>query len=262
MTKLIPNPKLFFTLTLASLLIFFLDQAKFLSLPKTGLSYLTTPVQYGFYKTGQAVQNQFSFIFSARFAALENKALQKQMGELISENAALRKQLVETKAQAEQGTYLDQQTYKTINARPIGLSRYLNIDKGTKDGIKLNQAVVFQNNFLGQIKNVGEKTSSILLSTDPDSKIAAFSINKEGKAKGIIIGQFGSEILMDKILHDEKISIDDLVYSEGLENSLPRGLVLGQVKEVLTRENEIFKQAKIKPVFDLRDLDVVFVIIE
>lgn len=262
MAKLIPDLKLFLLLILASFLIFFLDQAKFLSLPKAGLSYLTTPLQYGFYKTGQAAQNQFGFIFSARFAAKENKALQKQLGELISENASLRTQLIEAKAQVEQNTYLDPKTYKTVAARPIGLSRYLNIDKGTKDGIKLNQAVVFQNNFLGQIKNVGEKTASILLSTDPDSKIASFSINKEGKAKGIIIGQFGSEILMDKILHGEKISAGDLVYSEGLEGFLPRGLVLGQVKEVLTRENEVFKQAKVKPIFDLRDLDVVFVIIE
>ncbi len=262
MTKLIPNLKLFFTLILASSLIFFLDQAKFLSLPKTGLSYLTTPIQYGFYKTGQAVQNQFSFIFSARFAALENKALQKQMGELISENAALRKQLTETKVQAEQSAYLDPRTYKTITARPIGLSRYLSIDKGSNDGINLNQPVVFRDNFLGVVNMVGEKTSSVLLITDPDSKIAAFSINKEGKAKGVITGQFGSEILMDKILHDEKIAIGDLVYSEGLEKSLPRGLVLGQVKEVLTRENEIFKQAKLKPIFDLKDLDIVFIIIE
>lgn len=262
MAKLIPDLKLFFTLVLASLLIFFLEQAKFLSLPKIAVSYLTTPVQYGLYKTGQAAQNQFGFIFSARFSARENKNLQEQLGKLISENASLQKQLAETKAQAQQGAYLDPQTYKTITARPIGLSRYLNIDKGAKDGIKLNQAVVFQDNFLGQIKNVGEKTSSVLLSTDPDSKIAAFSINKEGKAKGITIGQFGAEILMDKILHDEKISAGDLVYSEGLEDFLPRGLVLGQVKEVLTRENEIFKQAKVKPIFDLRDLDVVFIITE
>lgn len=262
MFKAIPNVQTFLLLIFLSLLIFFLDQAKFLSLPKTGLSYLTTPIQYGFYKTGQTVQNQFGFIFSARFAALENKALRNQLGQLIAENAALRKQLAETKAQAEQSTYLDPQTYKTITARPIGLSRYLRIDKGISDGIVVNQAVVFRNNFLGTVENAGEKTSSVLLTTDPDSRVAVFSINKEGKAKGTASGQFGSEILMDKILHDEKIAINDLVYSEGLEGFLPRGLVLGQVKEVLTRENEVFKQAKVKPIFDLRDLDVVFVIQE
>lgn len=262
MTKLIPNLQLFLILIFASLLLFLLDQVDFLNLPKEGLSYLTTPIKYGLYKSAQTLQNQFLFLFSARFAAKENKALRQQLGELLSENASLRKSLTETRAELEQGEYLDPRTYKTVAARAIGLSRYLNIDKGAKDGVKINQVVIFKDSLLGQVITLSEKNASVRLTTDPDSKMAAFSINKDGKAKGVIVGQFGSEILMDKILHNEKITVGDLVYSEGLEEFLPRGLVLGQVQEVLTRENEVFKQAKIKPIFDIKDLDLTFVIVE
>ena len=67
---------------------------------------------------------------------------------------------------------------------------------------------------------------------------------------------------MDKILHEEKIAVDDLIYSEGGEGFLPRGLILGRVSEVTGKENELFKQAKVQPTFDLRDLELVFVIKE
>jgi cell shape-determining protein MreC len=50
------------------------------------------------------------------------------------------------------------------------------------------------------------------------------------------------------------------VYSEGQESEIPRGLVLGQVAQVIEKDNEIFKSAKIKPVFDIADLEVIFII--
>ncbi len=67
-------------------------------------------------------------------------------------------------------------------------------------------------------------------------------------------------MLLDKVLHQEVVSEKDLVYSEGTEGKFPRGLILGQVTQVFERENEIFKQAKVKPVFGIGDLDLVFVI--
>ena len=188
--------------------------------------------------------------------------MQEQIGSLLSENADLRRKLSESESLIEQEKTLDPKVYKFIIARPIGLDRYLKIDKGSEDGVKLNQAVVFKDNFLGKVTNVSPKTSSLILPTDPDSKLAVFSINKEGRAKGILSGRFGSEMIMDKILHEEKIFEGDLVYSEGTEGFLPRGLILGRVTEVLERETEIFKQAKIKPVFDISDLELVFVIEE
>ncbi len=239
-----------------------MDKINFLYLPKVGLSYITIPIEGGLYKTGQTFGKQFFFIFTARFAAQENKALKEQIGELISENAKLRTNLAETQSLLAQEESLDPKTYKLIVARPIGLDRYLQIDKGSDDGVAINQAVLFKDNFLGLVTVVSPKTAKIKLLTDPSSKIAAFSINKEGRAKGIVSGQFSTEAVMDKILHDELIEKGDLVYSEGTEGLLPRGLILGRVTEVRQQPNDVFKEAKIKPIFDLRDLELVFLIKE
>lgn len=188
--------------------------------------------------------------------------MKEQLGKLLSENANLRKSLAESQSIVSQQIHLDPATYTLTATRPIGINRYLRIDKGISSGIKVGEAVVFNDNYLGKIINSSEKASNIQLLSDPDSKVAAFSQGLEGKAKGILIGQFGFDMLFDKILHEEKINIGDLVYSEGTEGFLPRGLILGKVTEVMEREKEIFKQAKVAPNFDIRDLELVYVIQE
>ena len=262
MGKVIPDLKLFLFLIFLSLLTLFLDTLSYLNFPKKLISYITNPVSFGIYNTNQKIGKQFHFIFAARFAAQENKALKVAIGRLFAENADLRKKLAETESLLLQEKHLDPVNYNLLPARPIGLGRYLKIDKGFSSGIKKGNAVVFENNYIGKIKDVSSGNAAVELITDPDSKVSVFTLNKEGKAKGILSGQFGNELLLDKILHEENIAVEDLVYSEGLEEFLPRGLILGKVIQVLERENEIFKSAKVKPVFDIGDLDLVFVILE
>jgi rod shape-determining protein MreC len=262
MDRVMPNLKLFLILCILSIFIFVLDSKNFLSIPKSLISFVTNPVSSVFYKIGSGVGRQFYFVFQARFASQENKALKEQMGKLLSENATLRKKLAEAESLISQGNHLDFSIYNMEAAHPIGISRYLKIDKGSSSGLKIGQAVVFNENLIGRIIQISSNASSVQFLKDPDSKVAAFSQGLDGKAKGVLVGQFGSEMLLDKILHEEKINIGDLVYSEGTEGNLPRGLILGKVTEVLERENEVFKQAKILPNFDIRDLELVFVITE
>lgn len=262
MAKVFPNFRVFLILVFISLVLLILDTIHLLNLPKQAAFYITNPISFGIYTTSRNIGKQFYFVFQARFAAQENKALKEQIGQLLSENATLRKELAEAESMISQEKHLDSGTYNLLPARPIGLGRNLKIDKGSVSGMKAGQAVVFEDNFVGKIVTVSSQASLVQLLADPDSKVAAFSQNREGKAKGVLLGQFGTEVLMDKILHEEKINVGDLVYSEGTEGFLPRGLILGRVSQVLERENEVFKQAKVVPIFDIRDLELVFVIEE
>lgn len=252
--------KLFSILILFSGMLFFLDSFKFLNVPKSLLQTVTVPIQYGLYKSSLNLSTQFEFILNARKASKESKALGEQLALVLSENANLRKKLSESQAFLSQEKALSEEVFNLTPARPIGFSRMLLIDKGSDDGVKVNQAVVFKDNFIGLVKEVDPKRSKIILASDPDSRISAFSQSDAGRAKGILLGQFGSEMLLDKILHEEPVKVGDLVYSAGQELEIPRGLILGQVTEVIEKDEEAFKQAKAKSVFDVRDLDLVFVV--
>ncbi len=259
--ELLADFRIFLSLILISILLIFFDNANFLYFPKGLVQTVTSPIQYGLYKSANSFGKQFSFVFLVRRTAQEKKALEEQLASALSENAQLRQKLAETQAFAQQEQALNPQTFKTIAARPIGISRYLFIDKGLDDGLKVSQTVIYKDTIIGRLAFVDSKKSAVLLTSDPDSKIAAFSSSADGKAKGVLAGEFGSQMLMDKILHEEKIKVGDLVYSEGSEIEIPRGLVLGQVSEVLNRDNEVFKQAKVKQIFQVTDLDLVFVIV-
>lgn len=251
--------KLFIILVLASSLILVLDKVGFLYFPKVALQTITIPIQVGVYESAKVIGRQFGFLFEARYASQQLGALRLQLSELILDKARLEKELNEARILSDQQSTISPQTYPLISARVIGVGRYLIIDKGEDKNIKVGQAVLYKDQYVGIIRSVSGKSSQVLLPFDPDSKVSVFSQGESGRAKGILVGQFGSEMLMDKILHQEPIEVGDLVYSEGLESELPRGLIIGRVSEVLHRENEVFKQAKIEPVFVTRDLDVVFV---
>ncbi len=252
--------KLLITLLAISVALIALDSQNLLTWPKAGAAYLTAPIQFGFYRTGQNVTNQFSIVTQVRRVAQENKAMTRQMEDLLAENAQLRKQLAETRAQVEQQNSIDPETFDLLPARPIGISRYLTIDRGSADGVQMGQVVLYKDQYIGQVKEVGPKTAQLMLVTDPDSKLAVYTQNNSGKARGVLEGQFGSEGLITKILHQETLAPDDLVYSEGTEGRLPKGLIMGRVTQVMDNPNEVFKQAKVRPIFTLLDLDLVFII--
>jgi len=259
-SSLLKDARIFLILIISSILIIFFDNLGVLNFPKKIIQSITNPIEYGLYKSALGINRQFDFVVFTRRSAQEKKALEEQLANVISDNANLRRQLSETQGFLDEQKSLSPQTYTTVAARPIASSRYLEIDKGGNDGIKINQPVVYKDSYLGSVKSVSPKSSQVLLSSDPDSKLAAFVQNSNGKARGILAGQFGEEMLLDKILHQENLSVGDLVYSEGTEGLLPRGLVLGQVTQVIENQNQIFKTAKIKPIFKVSDLDIVFVI--
>ena len=260
LSKVFADSKVFFTLLIIAIILLVFDNFGFLNLPKRGLQYITVPIQFGLFRSTQELGNQFSFIFLARKSFQENKALTQQLAQVLSENANLRRSLSETQGFLLEQKALDPQVYTTVPARPVSLSRYLMIDKGSDSGIKVGQPVVYKDTLLGVIKQVSPGESQVILTTDPDSKIAAFSSNNSGKAQGVLLGQFGSNMLMDQILHKEPVSVGDLVYTAGTEGNLPRGLVLGTVSTVLDNPNQIFKQAIVSPLFNIADLDIMFVI--
>lgn len=262
MRSLTTNLKQFLILLFVSVLIFLLDLENLLAIPKASLQFITSPIQFGLYRSSLLVTHQLDFIINARTASKEKVAIREQLAQVLSENANLRRQLSESQAYLNQSKALDPQIYTYLAARPIGFTRFLKIDKGIGSGIKPGQSVVYKDNLLGEIVRVTPSQAEVRLITDPDSRIAAFSSNENGKAKGVLSGEFGSQMLMDKILHAEVIEPKDLVYSEGTEGKFPRGLILGQVISIDEKPNEVFKQAKVQPVFDIGDLDLVFVLTE
>ncbi|HUT21910.1 MAG TPA: rod shape-determining protein MreC [Candidatus Bipolaricaulota bacterium] len=203
---------------------------------------------------------------------------QKKQNELIAENDKLHEELIqmqivesenqELKSQLDfykrQIDFQNSRNVKGVIADVIGKSNdnyqnFLIIDKGEKHGIKVGNAVTNENVIVGKIYEVSKYTSKALLVNDSFSKLAV-SVNNNDNSVGILSGEFGLGMKIDLIPQTEKLSEEDFVISSGLEEAVPRGLLVGQIDNVVYTEGELFQTAFVRSPIDFNKIHYVNVL--
>lgn len=134
------------------------------------------------------------------------------------------------------------------------------IDRGSDDGLRLEMPVVTGEGVLiGKIFKLERATAQVLLLTDARSRIGA-SIQNAVKTQGIVQGKRGLSLEMRLIPQNEEIAVGDLVVTSGIEPLIPRGLAIGRVRSVETRERNPFKAAAIDSPVSFAKFSVVAVL--
>lgn len=218
---------------------------------------LTVPLKTSIYRTGQKATKNFSVLTYFQDRALKDQELEERTRELQALTARLKVLEEENKALRRQLEAPLPPSLKFLPAKTIGLTRYLVIDKGEEEGLRRGMTVVLGNIMVGKILSVSPHSAQVLLPFDPDSKIPARTINSG--ARGLVIGEFGTKIIFDKVLQKETLEFDDLVVTTG-EGEFVRDLLIGKVGEVEKVEVEPFQRAKIVPLLDYEKLIDVFVV--
>lgn len=165
-----------------------------------------------------------------------------------------------------QSRFLQKQKWQTVGADVTGknidtLGNTLIINRGARDGIKENNPVIIHDGILvGKIARVEEKISVIRLINDNQSKFAATIINND-KSLGLIEGGYGISVQMNFIPQNESVNIGETIITSGLEDEVPRGLLVGIIETVEKEAYQPFQKAIVKPLADLNKINLVSVII-
>jgi rod shape-determining protein MreC len=85
---------------------------------------------------------------------------------------------------------------------------------------------------------------------------------QEKDAFGLIKGKGNSKIWLDLVPHDKEISQGDLIVTSSLGGIFPSGLLIGEIAEIRKDDTEPFQQAEIKSKFNLKEINLLFVITE
>ena len=191
--------------------------------------------------------------------------LQSENSRLVQENITL-SLLREENAQLKRLLEFKEGSLQSmIVARIAGkpseeLSRSWIIDKGTADGLRNGQAVVGNGSYLvGIVAEAGRTTSRVVLVQDSQFRIAAMTLSSQ-KTAGLVEGSFGTGVTMNLIPKTQRIGIGDRVITSGIEELIPKGLVVGTIKEITTQSNDLFQSAVIGRDDLLVPLDFVAVI--
>lgn len=174
---------------------------------------------------------------------------------LVEENNALREKLLFTK-RTGRIPLISYVVGKTID----NTGNTLIIDKGARDGVQEESAVIVGDGILvGKIAKVNPRTAIVRLINDPHSKIAATVLNAD-KSIGLVEGGFGISVKLTTVLQTEVLKEGDLIITSGLEETVPRGLLIGQITRVEKEDYRPFQEGIIQPADSLARLTLVGVL--
>jgi len=105
---------------------------------------------------------------------------------------------------------------KSDRKSPNSFEKYLLIDIGSNNGVKVNQAAVYSGGMLlGKVTQVYEHTSKVSLLTSSESSINA--ITQTSRSNGVVKGQYSTGVRLEMINQNEELKDGELIITSGLE---------------------------------------------
>lgn len=200
----------------------------------------------------------------------ENDILKKEIDKhesIIAENTELKRQLDALKQELNINYTLTDYDYvnATVTSRNINYwYNTITINKGSKDGIKVEMPVINSNGLLGKVINTTNYTSTVRLITtsDTNNKISVSIISDNEKLNGVINGyNFDTKtLLVEGISNTKTVRIGDFVYTSGLGGVFPSGILVGTVESITTDSYDLSKIINVKLSANFDDINFVSVL--
>ena len=146
-----------------------------------------------------------------------------------------------------------------IGYDPSNLTSIIIINKGQRQGIKKDYAVITNDGLVGRIIEVGKQTSKALLIDDINSGVAA--LVQRSRQNGLVSGTLGRELILQYLPPEADVQVSDLVITSGLSGLYPKGIFIGKVKDVEKEKTPPAIFVTIQPSADLTKLEEVLVVL-
>jgi rod shape-determining protein MreC len=225
-----------------------------------------TPVEKAFVSTGRFFRNGWHNYADLRGVRQQNRELQDEVARLQMEQVRLKQDADQARRLQVLLDFKEQFISKTVAAQVIAISgteqsRFITIDKGYRNGIRAEMAVITPDGIVGKVKDVFGPSSQVLLINDHDS--GAGVILEHSRLQGIVKGTPLGELQINDIMSDEKVEPGERLITSGGDRIYPKGYAVGTVIGATPdHDNDPFLVIKIKPAADLNRLEEVLVITE
>jgi rod shape-determining protein MreC len=210
-----------------------------------------------------SIRGVWHHYFALRNASFENERLRR-------ENDTLKLQINQLQSKAAEADRLaallnfrqSHQNVPMLGARVIGASadtasQTVYLDRGERDGIHRNMAVITPDGVVGKIAESYGRTSQVLLLTDKDSGIGAMLLESRIQSP---VGGTGEPLLtMKYVASDDNVNVGEHVVTSGMDRIFPRDLPVGTVAQI--KPGQPFKQIRIRPSANLERLEEVIVLL-
>ncbi len=192
---------------------------------------------------------------NGRYAAEINQLKQRlvELEQLRLENELLKSQLnFQTKSN------YNLQPCTVLSLDPQNTSDAIVLNCGEDSGIRVGQGVVSNGYLVAKLVDVGKYNSTAVLLTNNQSAVDAKASRND--TEGVVKGSFGSGLVLDLVSQSADIVPGDLIVTAGIDRDIPKNLLIGQVDQVLSGENDLFKRLTLVSPVKSHRLDYVFVV--
>ncbi|EUJ17776.1 rod shape-determining protein MreC [Listeria aquatica FSL S10-1188] len=150
-----------------------------------------------------------------------------------------------------------------ISRNPSNWNEQVEIDKGSRDGVKPDMAVITAGGLIGRITSTGAKSSTVELLTSNDTRNRVSAMVQGSKnAYGIINGYDGDTNLLElkQLPYDMKFSKGQKIVTSGLGGKFPAGIFVGTIEKVETDKMGLSQTAYIKTGADMYDMNHIIIL--
>jgi len=192
----------------------------------------------------------------------ENERLAQRVGELeralngMQETEARMRQLEELVKVHEQ--YPDAVIARVVLKDELGWSKTIVINRGERDGLTVNMAVVSGAGLVGKIIQTGYAYARVLLLTDRSFKAGARL--RRSRHTGVVKGHGTHEMVLSYLPRDAAVLPGDEVITSGLGGIFPPGYLIGTVREAIFEEYGFYQYASVQPAVHVNMLESVAVL--
>ena len=153
-----------------------------------------------------------------------------------------------------------------INRSPDSWQDVLIINKGKKDGIEVNMPVMGDKGLIGRVIIAEDNSSKVELLTTINQTTNHFPVMIQGKNDTMVYGlmeAYNSKthtLVVSQLTSTEDVEVGSKVTTSGLGNNSPKGLLVGEVKEVKKNKTGLTSEVLISPLANTYDVNQVTVV--
>jgi len=196
--------------------------------------------------------------------------------EVRRENASLKTKMAELEIQLQQERALAAETrtvkdlldlktrtpLSTIAAAVIAGAaspdfRTLTLDKGTREGVLGDAAVIAPAGIVGRVITPAPRAAKVQLLLDRNAAVAG--LVERTRAQGLVVGTGGERLEMSYVPGTADIRAGDRIVSSGIDGIYPKGFAIGQIESIQRGSGE-YTRVFVKPAVDVSVLETVLVV--
>jgi len=223
---------------------------------------VTQSFQKTLWGAGERASNFWAGILEAENLKKENNNLSLQINQLVQEKLALNALKSDNDTLRQVLNLGLEKEFKLKLAVVINKDVFhdsLTINQGSEDGISSGMPVITaQKVLVGKIGEVYKNFSKVILISDKESSFDAQVSGKD--ATGLVRGEGSGNLTLELVPRDKLVAKGDSVATGALGGVFPADLLVGQIESVSATDVNPFQQIIISPVFNLDQLDNLFII--